>query len=153
MHFTQSRIWQWVAAAVVLVAVAVGVLRKVGLPMPEVILAYTTKGRMQQLAGDLIGWQLTLRFADGRPKAKLLYRGTGEKLRLVSGKYYDRKGNLRSRVADGHGVALLFHDNGNLAELVSYFQGTESEPHLRWSSEGELVQTPVTGTTNINSLR
>ena len=112
--------WQWVAAAVVLVAVAVGVLRKVGLPMPEVVLAYTTEGRMQQLAGDLIGWQLTLRFADGRPKAKLLYRGTGEKLRLVSGKYYDWKGNLRSRVADGHNITLLFHNNNNLTKLINY---------------------------------
>lgn len=153
MRFTQLRIWPWVAAVFVLAAAAVGVLRNVGLPMPEVILSYTTQGRIQRLAGDLIGWRLTLCYPDGRAKAKLLYRGTGENLRLVSGKYFDRGGNMRSRVTDGNGVALLFHENGNLVELVSYFQGVESEPHLRWSSEGDLVRTQANGAASIDSLR
>ena len=142
MRCVRSRTWKWLVGTAVLVAVAIGVLRKVGLPMPEVILSYTIQGRMQKVAGNFFGWRLTLRFSNGQPKAQLLYRGTGEKCRLVSGEFFDREGNLRSRITDGNGVALLFHDSGKLVELVGYCNGVECEPHLRWSPEGKLVNAP-----------
>lgn len=153
MRLTKICAWKWLAVLVLMVATGFGVLREIGLPMPEVTLSYTVRGRLQEVAGRVIGWRLTLRYADGRTKAQLLYRGSTNRLRLISGAFYDLDGNCRSRVIDGNGFALIFHENGLPAELVGYLNGIERGPRCRWTAEGEPVREETRDNQRNNHLR
>ena len=141
MHSIKVRTRKWLTATVVLiVGAAILILLQVGVPLPEVNDMTTIQGRMLNLAGHTFGWRFSVVYSNSRIKARNLYRGSFPDLLLVSGKYYDPAGNLRSRVINGNGFAFIFHENGKPSELTGYLRGIESGPHLLWDSEGQLLR-------------
>jgi len=140
MRSIRIKLRTWAIATAVLVVGAFVVLRRVGIPKPEVIEMATIQGRLVDLGGRTFGWRESSFYSNGKIKGRVFCRGEYIRPRLVSGKFYDPDGNLRSRVVDGNGFAIIFHDNGNPLALAGYLKGVMCGPYFVWNSEGQLLR-------------
>jgi len=113
--------------------------RSIGIPSPDALNDYTLKGRLIASVGRWAGWRQKSFYSNGTVRMELLYRGSYADRKLVTGKFYDPDGHLRSRIVNGAGALTLFHENGALSMLEMYKDGVPNGPHLLWDTNCVLI--------------